>query len=152
MTDKHHVIVPKAAAWPYLANGYQHSQQTAESLLGRNWGLVSAADREDLIVLEIDQDQYEQLNSNPRRYGVRFTCNSYISKIEPCTFDVLAEEHGQAIVADATRDVMPGTVSMSDLYLTAQEAALSARAEVVSQIELHKAAIAELESFLRTHL
>lgn len=152
MREKHHVIVPESAVWPYLANGYHRSELTAEYMLKSGWGALAESERSGLVVLEIDADQHEQLNKNPRRFAVSFTCNSYITNIEPRTYDVLEEDGYQCIVADALQDVVPGTVPTSELHRTSQEAALAAVAEVRSQIELHKVAIANLEAFLRKHL
>lgn len=62
MREKHHVIVPGGAVWPYLASGYLRSDQSAAELLGHNWELLSDPDRQDLVVLEIDKEQHDQLN------------------------------------------------------------------------------------------
>ncbi len=149
---KHHVIVPESAIWPYLANGYQRSELTPQSLLAAGWAALAESERNDLVVLEIDQDQHEALNRPDRRYAVSFTCNKYITNIEPRTYEILEEDGALCVVANAELDVLPGAIEKSELHPTALDAARAAAAEVRSQIELHKVAIANLEAFLGKHL
>lgn len=152
MREKHHVIVPASAVWPYLANGYQRSELAAESLLANGWAALAETDRSDLVVLEIEKEQHEALNRPDRRYAVSFTCNTYVTNIEPRTYEILEEDGELCVVANAELDVLPGALRKSELHVNAQEAARAAAAEVRSQIELHKVAIANLEAFLVRHL
>ncbi len=152
MREKHHVIVPGTAAWAYIANGYERSAITAQDVLASGWGALAESEREGLVVLEIDAEEHERLSRNPRRFAVHFTSNQYLTNIEERTYELLEEGKYDCVVADAEHDVVPGTVPKSDLYFTAQEAVLGAVAEVRSQIELHKAAIQNLETFLGTHV
>ena len=152
MREKHHVIVPESAIWPYLANGYQRSELTPQSLLTTGWAALAETERHDLVVLEIEKEQHEALNRPDRRYAVSFTCNTYVTNIEPRIYEVLEEDGELCVVANAELDVLPGALRKSELHLTAQDAARAAAAEVRSQIGLHKVAIANLEAFLGKHL
>ena len=152
MREKQHVIVPESATWPYIANGYQRSERTAESLLAADWAAIPESERAALVVLEIDKEAHEKLNRPDRRFAVSFTCNTYMTNIEPRTYEVLEEDGELCVVANAELDVLPGAIKKSELHLTAEDASRAAAAEVRSQIELHKIAIANLERFLSQHL
>ncbi len=148
--EKHYIIVPEWGSTPYLDRGYERSEQTAIGRLGTAWYELPTQDRKDLIVLEIDKEKHEQLNASPRRYAVRFASDYFVDTVSMRTLDLLEDGSLDCYVADAEGDAAVA-ISASQLFLTEREAFTDAHDRVRAAIVLHKAAIENLEQFLRSH-
>lgn len=154
MTTKHHVIVAEQVVQTYLARGYHRSAMTVQEKVGAAAWEFLDDNRAQLVVLEIDQDQHEQLNQNPRRYRVKVARDFFTTDLKVKQCEVLGEDNDvvdATFVADTGDDGGPFMVAPSELYLSAQEAGLGSAEYVRNQIALHRAAITNLENFLRQY-
>jgi hypothetical protein len=156
MSDKHHIVVPVSAAWPYLANGYQRSAESAEARLGSGWQLLPHEDRKDLIVLEIDEARHDLLNRNPRRFGVARINRYVLYDLEPRSYELLegADEFPGVSVLVSRTDRDDGAVSVPKvhLHLTAEEAWRAALPAAQAALAEYKQAVLNIEAFLTPSL
>lgn len=148
--EKHYTIVPEWGISSYLERGYERSQQSAMERIGAAWNELPPHDRKDLIVLEIDKEKHEQLNACPRRYAVRFSGDYNLAAVSMRTLDLLEDGSLDCYVADVEGDAAVG-IAADQVFLTEQEAFADARERVLSGIAVHKAAIENLEQFLRSY-
>ncbi len=149
MIANHFVLVPEPDIQPYLAKGYKRAEQSAREYLGSQWN--DAFETEELVVLTIAAEKHEQLNQNPRKFMARQiydtqTTNAWVQQCE--VLELTTTDGG--VVADMNGGG-PRYVGSGDLFEDKQSAALSIVDEVRDQIALHRAAITNLESFLREH-
>ena len=150
MREMHYVVVQEADVVPYVAKGFVQSARSAREELGEQvWRQMLPAERDPLVVMEIDAARHRAINENPRRFRVIFRHEYFIGDAVARQCEILEQGDSWSVVADPEHDVPPVDVATSELFETPSEAVLASRGRIAQYIALHRAAIENLEKFLR---
>jgi hypothetical protein len=152
VSEKHYVIVQEFQARPYLAKGYERSDQTAEQRLGAAWAELPHDDRRDLVVLEIDAAKAAELNdTHAKKYRMYFGRNIRLfDSVSMASVRVLEEwDDGSRLIAREDCDSPAESCGAHDLYDTPRECVENMRGFLLDKIAQFRRAANTLETFLK---
>lgn len=151
MREKQYVIVPQSAEQSYLDRGYARSTESAEVLLGAaNWGLLSAKERE-VVVVEIDAEQHAQLNdTHPKKFRMYFGREvTWFDSVAVVGVRVLESGEYDVLIAREDIDSGPEWCGKHDVFDTARECIADKRDFLLAKIAHMRNAADALEQFLK---
>lgn len=144
----HRVVADSTALHSYLERGYQLSSASLAEHMGKAWELLCKEDRDDLVLLEIDEARHQQLNQPERVYCVHQRAEFVVVGAELLKLDVLERGERNSLCASAQVDDGPRWFVDAELGSDPRQAIALARPSLLQAIAEHRRVADELESFL----
>lgn len=149
----HFVTVPEKDVESYIARGYRRSETPAEAFRQLPWPVLSLAEQQGLVVLEIEPEEHARLNdTHQKRFRLYFGGDIIgFDGAEVVKVRVLESDDGShgAMIAREDRDAIPEIVGGHILYETARECVEANREFIQLTIERMRRGADKLEAFLK---
>lgn len=149
----HFVIVPETDVESYIARGYRRSETPAEAFKQLHWPVLSLAELQGLVVLEIEPEEHARLNDlHPKKFRIYFGGEitgfdgAELAKVRVLTED---DEDLGTLIAREDRDSAPERVGSHILFDTAREAVEESREFIRLTIDRMRRGADKLEAFLK---